>query len=81
MAFSHVDRKQALHNIGLTQRQISQVCQTDVTLVSHVLVGRRWLGKDARRIMEYIVNRTSIPIDTFFPWSRRRKGERRRLVA
>jgi len=75
MGFSRLDRKVALLKIGWNQRQIARAVGVHWSLVSHVLAGRRWMGTDAHRIMEFIAAKAGVPVGTFFPGVTRRKGE------
>lgn len=81
MGLTPLDRKTALRKVRLTQKMVGEACHTDVSLVSHVIAGRRWMGQDARRIMDYICDKTDIPIEKMFPWYERRKGYRKLTAA
>lgn len=77
MGFSRLDRKVALLKIGMNQRMIGDALGIESSLVSHVLAGRRWMGSDARRVMNFIADKTGVPVEEFFPGSNRRKGDSR----
>lgn len=75
MGFSRLDRKVALVTINMNNRMIAETLKVDASLVSHVLAGRRWMGADSRRIMNFVADKVGIPVAEFFPGSERRKGE------
>jgi transcriptional regulator with XRE-family HTH domain len=74
MGFSRLDRKMALLKIGMNQRRIAEALGIDASLVSHVLAGRRWMGTDSRKIMNFISEKVGVPVAEFFPGSERRHG-------
>ena len=81
MAFSRVDRKIALLKTGWNNVKVADHLGVDRTLVSHVIAGRRWMGRDARKIMQFLAHRFGVPLVEAFPGSTRRKGEARRSAA
>lgn len=77
MGFSRLDRKVALLKIGMNQRMVGDAIGVESSLVSHVLAGRRWMGKDARRVMNFLAIKVGVPVVEMFPGSDRRKGDSR----
>lgn len=75
MGYSPEDRKTALSQINLGHPEIAKACGVERSLVSHVIAGRRWMGKGARQIMAFISLKLDKPILELFPESTRKKGQ------
>ncbi len=73
VAFSKLDRKVALVLAGWNNKRIGEALSVDPSLVSHVIAGRRWQGKQGRRVMAYIAGIIGQSVTDVFPGSDRRK--------
>lgn len=67
MPFSRVDRKTALLRSGVTQVQIAEACEVDITLVCHVMAGRRWTSPGSLKVMRYVAEKFGAPVSEVFP--------------
>ena len=78
MPFSRLDRKVALTRLSVTNQDIAAALGVHASLVSHVIAGRRWEGKDGRRVMQHVADLIGAPVGEVFPgWDRRRGADRR----
>jgi len=78
MGMTRVDRKVALLRIGKRHTEIARDCGVDLSVVSHVISGKRWTGPQARKVMQHIANILGMPLDEVFPGWNRRAGKDRR---
>jgi transcriptional regulator with XRE-family HTH domain len=76
MGFTPLERKTALAAKKITQADIAAACQVHPSLVSHVIAGRRWMGSEGRKVLNYIADQLGLPVEEVFPGSDRRKGYR-----
>ena len=67
-------RKIAFLTLGLSQADIARQCDVDMSLVCHIMAGRRWRGPAGRRVMTAIAEALNLPITVVFPGSDRRKA-------
>ena len=67
MPLSADDRKTALAAKRVSQGTIARALGVSHSLVCHVVAGRRWMGDDGRRVVEYVANVLELPVEEAFP--------------
>lgn len=67
MPLSPTERKSLLADRHITQGEIARELRVTPSLVCHVMAGRRYWGRDTRRIMEHIAKRVEQPVEDVFP--------------
>lgn len=71
------NRKVMLKSANIYQSDVARATDTSQALVSRVLSGQRWMGEDARRVMDFIAFSLNTDVASLFPESTRQKGWQR----
>lgn len=71
MPLNAADRKTALAAKRVSMGAVSRTLGVSHSLVSHVIAGRRWMGTDGRRVVEYVSELLELPVEEAFPEAHR----------
>lgn len=81
MAYSQMERRDAIAESGIKQLEVARVLDVHPSLVSRVIQGERFEGVGARKVMRYFANILSVPVNMLFPeYERRRKPRTMRTL-